>query len=500
MAVRANSAGTGAGLRSAFLLQLAGAVLPALVMLLSVPLIRVQLDMDRFAAFTVLLSAVGLLAVLDGGLGRASTYFMSLALKSGLRRRAVPVFHGILLVGAVFSVVLAVVGTVAVQAYEGAAAGMARPALEILVIFAPVFVVGALLRGFLEAEGRFAVSSALQVVYGTAVGLVPVALFHFSDDLRLLAWWMGLLRGLLVLAQWYCCGLMRRENWHVARTASVHARRVLRYAQWLFLSNLVGLSIVFADRFLVGALFSSAVVAAYVLPMEMVARLQILVNAFCSALFPRLVSARPQPGGAGAQWLADAQGALLSAALLLGGLVALLAPPLMGWWLGAEAARLGTGVLAVGIVGSGLIAGSALAMLLVNSRGLTRPVALLHVAELPLYLGLLYGAARAASIELLLGVWLLRLAVDALVMTQIALRSAAPAAARRALRGLAPWCALGAGLAALLGGCLLSPGPPTRQGPVLGFALAMALVAASIFLTRLRVSARLSGQRFSRIS
>ena len=93
-------------LRSAFLLQVVSAVIPAMLVLVSVPLIRRQLDLDTFAAFTVMLSAVGLLAALDGGLGRASTYFVRLAMTRGGGSRVVPVFQGVLLVGLLFSLAL----------------------------------------------------------------------------------------------------------------------------------------------------------------------------------------------------------------------------------------------------------------------------------------------------------------------------------------------------------------------------------------------------------
>ena len=501
MAVVNKPVRNGASLRSAFVLQLLGAALPALIMLLAVPMIRTQLDVDRFAGFTVLLSAVGLLAVLDGGLGRASTYFMSLALKSGSGRRAVSVFQGILLVGVSFSLLLALLGGLAVREFNGAAAQAVRPALVVLVGFAPVFVIAALLRGFLEAQHRFAVSSTLQVLYGTVLGLAPVWLFHFTDDLQLLAWTLGLVRLVFTLLLLHACGLLRRENRFVSRTAPVHALRVFGYVKWLFLSNLVGLAIVFADRFLVVSLFPGAVVAAYVLPMEMVSRLQILVNAFCSALFPRLVAGQSENDGVGIRMLADAQGVLLCASLLVCSLGALVAEPLMRWWLGPEAARMGAGVLLIGVIGSGLIAGSALAMLVVNSRGLTRPVALLHLFELPVYLGLLYWAARSSSIVLLLGVWVLRLAVDALVMTQIAFRSAPGYARARftgMLRGALPWCAVLVGLAAMA--CLyLQPSllPTSQQGVALAIGLGTALAAGWVFVVRLRGSANLVRRRVS---
>lgn len=483
-------------IRSAFLLQVLGAIVPALVMLVSIPLIRSRLDLDQFAAFTVMLSAVGLLAVLDGGLGRASTYFVSLALGRSSRRRVLAVFHGVLIIGLLFSVLLGLAAAFAVHYVSGHAIAAARPALLILSGFAPVFVAGSLLRGFLEAKQRFGRSSSLQLIHGTLIGIAPVLLFSMSSDLRLFAWVVGLARLALILALLQSCGLTARDSWFASPATPLHARRVFNYTKWLFVSNFVGLTIVFADRFFVASLFSSAIVAAYVLPMEMIARLQIPIAALCSVLFPRIV-ARSARGAAtdSRRLVADAQGAVVCGAALAGVVVALVAEPLMGWWLGDALAAESTRVLVIGIVGVGLIASAALAMLELNGRGLTRPIALLHAVEMPVYLALLYMAARSSSIVLLLLVWTARLTVDAI---GISLIGAVAGAAHvdpvvrsdsTPLRRPTPWVLAVVSLMILVVVGLASHALSTSTRTLAGLAAAIAAaIAGRQFMTQLRLS------------
>lgn len=410
-------------MRSAFLLQVSGAVVPALVMLLTVPLIRAQLDLDMFAAFTVMLSAVGLLAALDGGLGRASTYFVRLALTRGDGSRVVVVFQGVLVVGLIFSVVLGLAVGIGLCIASGRALAIAKPALLILACFSPIFVAGSLLRGFLEAQQNFGRSTALQLSHGAFIGIAPVLLFSISDDLRLFAWTVGLARLVLTLALLQSCGLANRRILAMSSKTRTHAARVFDYSKWLFISNLIGLTIIFADRFFVASVFSSAIIAAYVLPMEVIGRLQILIAAFCSVLFPRLVGRSAATPAVSGQLLANAQGLVLCCAALAGSAVALVADPLMSWWLGSALAGDAARVLVVGVVGAGLMASAALAMLYLNSRGLTRPLALLHAMEMPAYIALLYFAARSGSINSMLSVWVLRLSADAIGMSVICRRT-----------------------------------------------------------------------------
>lgn len=486
-------------LRSAFLLQVVVATVPALILLVSIPLVRVQLDPERFAAFTVLLSAVGLLAVLDGGLGRASTFFISLSLKRNDRLHTLSVFHGVLAVGLVFSLALGMAAAAAGHFVSGHALVTARPALLVLTTFAPVFVACSLFRGFLEAEHRFGRSGSLQLIHGTAIGIAPVILFSLSTDPALFAWAVGVARVVMALALLHSAGLANRRSWFVSPSMLIHARRVFGYTKWLFLSNMIGLTIVFADRFFVASLFTSTVVAAYVLPMEMIGRLQIFIGAFCSVIFPKLV-ARTSDGAASNshRFVNDAQGAVMAATTAAGFAIASVAEPLMQWWLGDALAPEAARVLVVGAAGVGLIAGAALAMLELNSRGVTRPVALLHAVEMPVYLALLYLAARSSSLELLLLVWIARLATDAIGMTLIAaIGSPSGAASSKAthLRNSTSWTMAVASLLLLSALGLASHKFSWQLKLLIEFAGAsVAIITCLRFVARLRLSSQFARQ------
>lgn len=408
-------------LRSAFILQVFGALTPALVLFVSIPIIRNQLDLESFAAFTVLVSAVGLLALLDGGLGRASTYFVSLAL-AGTKRYQMPgVFQAVLLVGLVFSFILGVLAAIALQWVQTGAIANVRPALQILAIFAPFFVASSLLRGVLEAQQHFGRSNTLQIMHGVLIGAAPVLIFLVTTSLELFAWVVGAIRIGYTLALAFSAGLMSYSGWGWTQSVWVHVRQVFHYTKWLFVSNIIGIAIVFADRYVVASFFPSNIVAAYVLPMEMIMRAQILVAAFCTVIFPRLVtSSASLPSVTVRPFLANMQGIVTSITLIVGSVMGIFAEPLMRLWLGNALASEGAQVVIAGIIGLGLIASAALAMIGLNSEGFTRPVALLHLAEMPVYFMLLYMVANFSSLELLLTVWIIRLLADAIGMNLLA--------------------------------------------------------------------------------
>ncbi len=409
--------------RSAFLLQVATATIPSLILLSVVPVVRSRLGLDAFAGFAVIVSAVGLLSILDGGLGRAVTYFVSVARSKGGARRAHAAVLGGMAVGVGLAIVVMVAGTALLRFLNGESFLTARNAMYVLLAFCPAFIAGSVLKGALEGQQRFALSAALQLTHGTLIGIAPLFVIDHSEDLSLYSWMVGAARISLMGALLYASGLVVPSSWRLVRSARVHARRLFQYSKWLFFSNIVGLCIIFADRFVIAGYFNSSIVAAYVLPMELIARGQLLVGAFCSVIFPKLVAHVQRATGRDfAALICNAQGLVISANVAIGFVCVPFMEPIMGWWLGHALAPQAATIALVGIVGLALVSSSSISMLAINGMGHTRQVAILHAAELPLYLGLLYLATLHASLEGLLAAWLFRLIVDAFGM-EVILRS-----------------------------------------------------------------------------
>lgn len=410
-------------IHSAFSLQVATATIPSLILLSVVPVVRDRLGLDAFAGFSVIVSAIGLLSILDGGLGRAVTYFVSITrLKRGTYR-VHAVLLGAMAVGLGFAVAVMVAGTTLLRFLDGASFVTARDSINVLLYFCPAFVAGSILKGALEGQQRFALSAVLQLTHGALIGIAPIFVITHAADLSIYAWVVGSARISLMVAFLYATGLVNPSAWRLVRFAGAQTNRLFHYSKWLFFSNIVGLCIIFADRFVIAGHFESGIVAAYILPMELIARGQILVGAFCSVIFPKLVMHIQRASGRDfAAIIGDTQGLVVATNVAIGFVCVPLMEPMMGWWLGHALAPQAATIALVGIVGLALVSSSSISMLAINSMGHTRQVAILHAAELPLYLGLLYLAVMYASLHILLAAWLFRLTFDVFGM-EVILRS-----------------------------------------------------------------------------
>ena len=410
-------------IRSAFLLQVSTATIPSLILLSVVPVVRSRLGLDAFAGFAVIVSAIGLLSIFDGGLGRAVTYFVSRAQSKGGGRHAHGAVLGGMAVGVGLAIVVMLVGTALLGFLNGESFSTARNALYVLLVFCPAFIAGSVLKGALEGQQRFALSAALQLAHGGLIGIAPLFVIAHSEDLSLYAWVVGAARISLLGALLYASGLIVASSWRLVRAVGLHARRLFQYTKWLFFSNIVGLCIIFADRFVIAGYFNSSIVASYVLPMELIARGQLFVGAFCSVIFPKLVTHIQRATGRDfAALISNTQGLVIAANVTVGFVCVPMMESMMGLWLGNALAPQAATIALVGIVGLALVSSSSIAMLAINGMGHTRQVALLHAAELPLYLGLLYFATLHSSLPMLLAAWLFRLIFDAFGM-ELILRS-----------------------------------------------------------------------------
>jgi O-antigen/teichoic acid export membrane protein len=202
------------------------------------------------------------------------------------------------------------------------------------------------------------------------------------------------------------CGFV----WHPAWPPAEETRPLLAVGGWISVSNLVGPILGQLDRLIIGALVPLRSVGVYAAPADLTTRLMALPYAIVGAFFPRashLAAGSPEAARAMAdltRWLY---------LVMLPPLVVLmaLAWPALTLWLGpgiGGEAALVLQLLLPGVFANTLAQGPAT---LIQAAGRPRDIALLHLAELPVFLLLLWaltsrfgivGTAIAASLRLAL--------------------------------------------------------------------------------------------------
>jgi len=418
--------------------SLSGTVVPMVAALAAVPWLMKTLGQERLGVLSLVWVVVGYFSFLDMGLGRAVTVAVA-----GLRAHNGQAQHQELAVLGSACALLSGVGVVAAGGLAAAllSAGVpfaltsasmeqeVRMALLWTLPSLPLLLLSSALRGQLEGVGAFQALNLVRIPTGVLLVLGPCLSAALAPDLVWPCISILVVRVLHVGVLWHLVvRLFDRSGWALALemwrgTDAACLRRLLAFGGWITVSNVAGPVIVYLDRFIIGITLAASAVAAYAVPFDLVARLPILVAALCSVLLPELsrlasLAAASAPQAAMQARRLVLRSSLVSAALVLPMVLlgAAATPWVLALWLGDAFAAQSTELTRILLFAFAINALAQLPFTALQALGRVRSVALLHVAELLPYSALLYGAISRYGLEGAAWAWLLRSAVDYMVL------------------------------------------------------------------------------------
>jgi O-antigen/teichoic acid export membrane protein len=400
--------------------NLAGFGLPLFVAVACIPPLIHALGAPRFGLLTLLWAVINYFGLFDMGLGRALTHRLSAAMGSGREEEIAPVARdGLTLLaalGMVAGIVLWVAAPygVALLALEGSPAE-AVGALRSLAWAMPFVLLTSGLRGVMEARGAFVPINIVRLATGVATVLAPLLVVQAGwNDLVVVAWTLGALRGLGCLAYAWCVGRMLPGALAATRPRGARLGPLLRTGGWMTVANIIGPLMGYLDRFVIGAVGSMSAVAWYVTPQEIVSRLLIVPVSLASVLFPRLSELHASTGERMVAWPLErlALGVLFVALQPVTLVLGTFAHPILERWVGPEFAREGSTamlILCAGVLANGL---AHVPFASIQARGNARATALLQMIELPIYVAAMWMLASLWGVVGAALAWTARILVD----------------------------------------------------------------------------------------
>src|SRR5215469_12983307 len=452
--------------------NLAGQILPLLVAVVSIPVLVRGLGTDRFGILLIAWAVIGYFGIFDFGISRALTQLVARRLGGGDAEIGPLVGTGLLLL-----LGLGLVGGTCVAATSGWMVhrllrvpvylqAETFSALLLLGLALPAVIVAAGLRGVLEAHQRFGVSNAIRIPLGALTYLGPILVLPFTHSLVAVLGVLIAIRYLVIGAYvWWCMGLVGGPRRLISFDAA-SALPLIRFGGWMTVSNLISPLMSYMDRFVVGAFLSVTAVAYYATPYDLVTRLLLIPAGLAAVLFPAF--AATVQGGSDRAALLFSRGlkytfiALFPAVLL----VVAFAKEGLGVWLGLTFAGHSTHVLQLLAIGVLINSVAQIAFALVQGLGRADLTAKLHLLEVPVYTVMLLALVVSKGIDGAAAAWLLRVAVDMLLLLVISGRLLSKAIPATRVMGLV-----------ILVGTLL------LLVPVLGLPLPLRAVYAGLLLS-----------------
>jgi O-antigen/teichoic acid export membrane protein len=472
-------------------------VLPIAAAALAVPGIYRNVGRSSFGIFTIVLSAIGFLSVMDLGLGRSTVRYLSRDFaRNELNHAASVLVQAIAMLGGI-SLFATLILLCLVPYVSGSwiTSGAMSPnvlygTLYILIAAVPFLGTSSVFRSVLEAKEDFLRVSIVQTVLGTMTYLVPLAISFFSQDIRIItagavSCRIATFAVFSIFAFRYWSGGFPWSNVRVKLGGEFQ-----RFSSWLVLSNLIGSGIVYGDRAVLAKLIPLGEIAFYNVPLELLSRILIIVNGVASSGFPFLSRLSDDQNRLPDLYRVAAIG--LSGVMGIGFFVlGLLAPYLVGAWLGDDFRDHSVGLIRIFSVGLAFQSLNVIALASLNASGSSKLPALMHIIEAPLYLVTLIWGGTHYGAKGIAWIWAARPGIEFLFYCGFI------SAMSERGRAKMVWTVVGFAITNSCALILLALGVPW-QVTLLACAVSSSMWIAWILLEYLHITRRSSGERKER--
>jgi O-antigen/teichoic acid export membrane protein len=274
-------------------LNVLGLVIPAVIYLVSVPVVIRSLGTDRFGLFSVVLTVFSYFALFDLGLGRSSVKFASEAMGRGEMQELPHIIWTTAAMQTAFgllAMVIMIAGTpfLAERVLKISAANLveAKASLVYMAFSLPFAIITPSFRGVLEAGQRFELVNMVKIPTNSVIYLLPLVAAPLGMGLPGIILLLTISRA-LTLFIWI--GLAFRIYPALRKRGFLPQTRLMAlfsFSGWNALSSFVWYILVSADRFVISALRGLTEVGYYSAPAEATGRMLILPGSLAMTLFP----------------------------------------------------------------------------------------------------------------------------------------------------------------------------------------------------------------------
>lgn len=375
--------------------NLAGAIVPLAVTIVTVPLYLHLIGPQRYGILALCWTLLGFMGFMNLGIGPAVAQKLA-ASRDGPAKRREDIFWSALLISLLASAVAGTVGYIAAGHYFGSAAfrnfalgGEVRAALPWLTLVIPAAMVASVLGGALQGRFEFLKLNVINTSGSVLMALLPlIAAYALGPSLALLIG-AGLVAKLIECTLLFvaCSNTIpltrpRAPKWRVVK-------ELFALGSWITISAMLGPILENSDRFVIGAFIGAEAVAAYVITYNLVTRLTLIPSSLARALYPRFASTTADGG----QLLeVTATRAVVAVMTPIAFLTLVALEPFLRLWLGTGIATIAHPVGSILVVGVWLNSVAQVPYVSLQGRARADLPAKLHIAYLVPYFAVLYFA------------------------------------------------------------------------------------------------------------
>jgi O-antigen/teichoic acid export membrane protein len=389
-------------LRNAASNFMAGLV-PALVLLITTPVLVHGLGADGYGLLVLILSVTGYMSMFDINMTAGSVKFIA---EHHANDDTLRVMQVICFGLAIYAAIAAIGASVLVLGAPWLAAAFVKPFDERAVVLIRVAALGfvfgqfqAYLMSVPQGLQRYDISGKIETLFGVLAPVLSALFVLMGAQLLGVIWLRNLLGGLsLALLAWACVKLLKQVHW--AWPEKPMRKEMLGFTAFAYLSRIASITYAHADKLVIGAVLGAKDIAYFAVPALLANRIFSLGFRLIHMVFPMTSALLATNRGSEVERLlilATRYTFFLNAAAVAGVCV------LSGWfldvWLGPEFAEKGSWVMAL-VAGGALIDSlTNVPSLVTDGGGRTRLTGLFAISRCVLGLVAVYLGALQAGIE-----------------------------------------------------------------------------------------------------
>lgn len=399
--------------------NIAGFAIPTLIAVPCLGILARWIGVESFGLFTLAFAIVGYTSIFDAGLTRAVIREISIFKNDFEEQKKILGTTNliILLLSSLASILLFSSCNLIVN-FLGVSAELLQKAIEsfkILAFIMPFFLLNQIWLGYLEGKEKFFIINIQRIISSSLIAILPLIFCIWDKNLVFAVYGLLVARIIAMLITFYSC-----RNILLASGLKFHYitfNRIIKFGSWITISNIISPLMVYFDRFIVSNLLGANKVAYYTAPSEGVARLINLPTALSRVLFPKLSSTDNNIERMKLE--NQSYKLIVFSCLPLTIIVILFAKQIMALWMGVEYGGVSAQVLQILMCGFFFNALAQIPFTVLQSKGLAKTTATVHMFELLPYLIILYLFSINFGLVGTAWAWTIRVIADFIILLKL---------------------------------------------------------------------------------
>jgi len=404
------------------IINLIGMTLPLFVGLFAIPYAIKGLGTAGFGVLSISWVIISYLTLLDFGLSKAITKYISEKTKTGLHSEVPEFFWTTIVFSLVLSTVIALIFyfmipwlTKIILAIPDNLVRDSQKALSVIPFILPFLMISVSLKGMLAAAQRFDLINFIQVPVNVLNFLIPAFSYYFHFSLPTVLLLIGITRIIACFLYAKLCFRLYPDCLKIPVINFAALKILLSFGAWVTISSFISPVLVYIDRFFIGSLKSMDALTYYSAPLEAVSRLRLIPLALVITLFPEFSIGLH----GNSTHLTDLFGKAIKYIFVSSGVLSLIlffyAGELLSVWLGPDFAKQSTLILKIFSIGIFINFLTHIPFTFLQGIGKPNLPALFHIIELPVYILLLFLLTKNLGIVGSALAWCSRIIVDCIL-------------------------------------------------------------------------------------